>query len=125
MLRDLFIGFRNPGDLHEIRVGHFREPFSLEGSTSVNSFAFMERSPINALDPARNWGLAWFGWNEQEDSTFAIGLFQSGTGPSDFQGGDGDDTAVTARWTMLPYEEGDRLIHLGFALSSRLPDTIK
>jgi len=122
VLRDLFVGFRQPGDLHEVRVGHFREPFSLEGGTSANSFAFMERSSVNTLDPARNWGLAWFGWNEQEDSTFALGLFQSGTGPSDLQGGDGDDTAVTGRWTLLPYVEGNQLFHLGLALSSRFPN---
>jgi phosphate-selective porin OprO/OprP len=122
VLRDLFVGFHRAEELHEIRVGHYREPFSLEGSTSATSFAFMERAPINTLDPARNWGLAWFGWNEHEDSTFAIGLFQSASGPSDLQGGDGDDTAATARWTVLPYEEGDRLVHLGIALSSRLPN---
>jgi|GEM_PF-5006026 len=60
----------------------------------------MERSPVNTLDPSRNWGLAWFGWNEQEDSTFAIGLFQSGTGPSDLQGGDGD-----GRWIRCVYDK--------------------
>ncbi|MCY2994007.1 MAG: porin [Planctomycetota bacterium] len=124
VLRDLFAGWGDLQGSGEFRVGHLREPFSLEGGTSANTFAFLERSPINDLDPARNWGLGYFRCTPAEDSTFAIGVFQSGTDSSDLQGGDGSDTAVTGRWTgLLRYEdEGERLLHVGLALSARLPD---
>lgn len=58
--KDVFLGFDNNDKSDEARAGHFREPFSLEGGTSANSFAFMERSPANVFDPSRNWGLGWF-----------------------------------------------------------------
>ena len=52
----------------EVRLGHYREPFSLEGGTSANFYAFMERSPINDLDPARSWGVSLF--NDQLNDTY-------------------------------------------------------
>jgi phosphate-selective porin OprO/OprP len=124
VLRDVWVGWGKLRERSEVRVGHFREPFSLEGGTSANSFAFMERSPINQLDPARNWGVGYFRCSPDEDSTFAVGVFHSGTDSSDLQSGEGSDTAVTARWTMLPWSEsgGERLMHLGIALSARVPD---
>ena len=51
--RDVFIGSQKHNGQPEVRLGHYREPFSLEGGTSANFYAFMERSPINDLDPAR------------------------------------------------------------------------
>lgn len=57
--RDIFYAKGSPPK-GERRWGHFREPFSLEGNTSANYYMFMERSPINALDPARAWGLCLF-----------------------------------------------------------------
>lgn len=91
--RDVYWG---DGDLEsegEWRLGHQREPFSLEGGTSANSFAFMERSAINALDPGRNWGIGSIRADDGLDSTLQAGTFISGSGPSDLQGGDGNDAA--------------------------------
>lgn len=124
VIRDLWLAFGQPQQSGEFRGGHFREPFSLEGAMSANSFGFMERSPINNLDPARNWGLGYFGCDEEERATWAMGFFHGGSDSSDLQGGDGSDSAFTLRGTLLPYyeDEGARLMHLGFALSSRVPD---
>src|SRR5690606_10339747 len=55
--RDVYVAFGDRSAGGESQWGHFREPFSLEGGTSARYFAFMERSPINLLDPARNWGV--------------------------------------------------------------------
>ena len=46
--------------VRRVRVGHMKEPFSLEGQASSNDLPFVERSPIMALDPARNWGVGFF-----------------------------------------------------------------
>src|SRR6478735_6672611 len=42
VIRDLFIGLGDVDRSGEDRIAHFREPFSLEGGTSANTFAFME-----------------------------------------------------------------------------------
>jgi phosphate-selective porin OprO and OprP len=124
VLRDVFMGLGEAQDAGEFRVGHYREPFSLELATGANYFAFLERSVINVLDPARNWGLGLFRAGLSDSSTLALGIFQAGTDPNDFHGGDGSTVGLTGRWTAAPIFEGDgqRLLHLGLAFSERLPE---
>ena len=104
------------------KFGHMREPFSLEGGTSANSFAFMERSSINQLDPARNWGGIYTRYSEAEDATLAVGVFAAGTDASDIQFQDGSTTNLTARLTRLAWydDDGARLMHFGLVLSERV-----
>jgi phosphate-selective porin OprO/OprP len=124
VLRDLYFGLGSVKDRGEMKFGHMREPFSLEGGTSANTFAFAERSPINTLDPARNWGVGFVRYSSATDSTLAAGIFQSGTDPSDVQFGTTSDTALTGRVTKLIWDDGNgtRLMHFGFALSERFAD---
>ena len=123
--RDLFVGLTALPGVREVRVGYFREPFSLEGSTSSRFITFMERSPLNVLDPARNWGVAGYWWPESERGTFGLGVFRDGTTSGGFSGGDGDNWAVTTRLTGLPLYVDDegafRLLHVGGAFSYRIP----
>ena len=124
VLRDFYAGFGKVQGAGEFKIGHMREPFSLEGGTSANSFAFAERSLINSLDPARNWGVGFIRCNSDEDSTLAAGLFQSGTDASDVQFHNGSESALTGRWTKLMWYEdrGSRLMHVGLAISERIAD---
>lgn len=124
ILRDVYVGVRDGSPLGEFKFGHMREPFSLEGATSANSFAFLERSPINTLDPARNWGLGFTRTGTAENWTLAGGIFQAGTDPSDLEFNPGSTSAVTLKATGLAwYEaEGRRLMHFGLAISERIPD---
>jgi phosphate-selective porin OprO/OprP len=122
--RDVFVGFGDVNDFGERRIGHFREPFSLEGATSANSFAFMERSTVNMLDPARNWGLCYFRADVNTSSTLALGAFHAGTDAGDFQGGDGSTVGFTEKLTTAPINvnNGEQLLHFGIALSERVPE---
>lgn len=122
VIRDLYLAhsLRISGDE---RYGHFREPFSLEGGTSANYFAFMERSPANALDPARNWGVGLYELQPTEDTGLAIGGFYGGSDANDFESGDGSTVGLTAKLFVVPINEDDgrELLHLGIAVSERLP----
>lgn len=124
-LRDVFIGLTMFPAVREIRVGNFREPFSLEGNTSTNFMTFMERSPLNELDPTRNWGIAGYWWPDDERMTFVLGVFRDGTTNGGQSEGDQDCWAVTSRITTLPiYDPNDdtfRVLHLGAAISLRSP----
>lgn len=122
--RDVYVAFGARDDGGESQWGHFREPFSLEGATSARYFAFMERSPINLLDPARNWGAGLFRENFDRNTFAALGLFHAGTDTGDFQGGDGSTVGITGRLTSAPINEsnGQRLLHFGLALSERIPE---
>jgi phosphate-selective porin OprO/OprP len=122
--RDLYLAAGNLKGTGEYQLGHFREPFSLEGGTSARHFAFMERSPINLLDPARNWGLGLYHENEDVNTAGALGVFHAGTNAADTQGGDGSTVGFTGRLTkaIVNQENGERLLHLGIALSERVPE---
>jgi phosphate-selective porin OprO/OprP len=123
--RDVYVGLIALPGVQEVKVGYFREPFSLEGATSSRYITFLERSPLNQLDPTRNWGVAGYWWPENELILFAVGAFRDGTDNGGFSGGDGGNWAVTARLTGLPvYEDGEgvfRLVHVGAAFSQRTP----
>jgi phosphate-selective porin OprO and OprP len=124
-LRDVFVGLDAIPGVQQLRVGHFREPFSLEGMTSSNFFTFLERAPTNVISPARNTGVCGFWWSEDERILFTLGAFRDGTDSNGQSTGDGDNWAYTARLTGLPVYEPDetdfRLVHLGGALSQRVP----
>ncbi len=123
-LRDLHIGFKGFPSVREIRIGNFREPYSLEGATSSNFITFMERSPLNELDPSRNWGICGFWWPDNERALFAMGVFRDSTSNGQSTG-DENAWALTTRLTRLPVYEPDesnfRLVHLGAAMTLRNP----
>src|SRR5262249_61986062 len=77
--KDVFVGVTELPYVREVRVGHLPEPFSLEGQIRSVWFPFMERSPGFALDPARNWGVAFYGYHDAGRLTLQAGPFQSGT----------------------------------------------
>jgi phosphate-selective porin OprO/OprP len=121
--RDMYLAHGDRQEFGETELGHFREPFSLEGGTSARYFDFMERSPVNLLDPARNWGLGLFRESLDENSSLGFGVFHAGTGTWDFEGGPGSTVDFTGRLTIAPINSagGTRLLHFGLALSERVP----
>ncbi len=118
-----------PNQKGELRIGHFREPFSLEELTSQKSRTFQERSLLSVFNPSRNLGIQWsdalFGAEKQERLTYQIGFFKTTDAwPSSNDSDEDQGWNVTARVTGLPYfaENGDRLLHIGGAYSHRNPD---
>ncbi len=121
--RDMYMAVNKLPWLREVRVGNMREPFSLEGYTSSRWFSFTERSPANALDPTRNWGVGFFSYSDDERIVVQAGAFRSGTNSTGTDVGDDNDMAFTGRLTGLPWyeENGDcvDLFHIGGAFSQR------
>jgi phosphate-selective porin OprO/OprP len=124
-MRDVFVGLKMFPVIRELRAGNLLEPFSLEAYTSSNFITFMERSPLNELDPTYNWGVAGYWWPDNERMTAVLGLFRDGTNSGGQSMGDDDAWALTGRVTALPIydpnEDNFRLLHVGIALSQRSP----
>ncbi|MBN1393620.1 MAG: hypothetical protein JW959_01125 [Pirellulales bacterium] len=124
--KDVYIAVTDLPFLQNVKVGHFKEPFSLDELTSSRFITFMERNVAGgALAPARRFGVMAHGWSAAEYATFAIGGFaekgdDGGKIQGDIMGG-----AVTMRGTWLPWydeaTEGRGLLHLGIAYSYRKP----
>jgi phosphate-selective porin OprO/OprP len=121
---DAFLDVRLLPLVGNVRVGHFREPFSLERLTSSIDIPLLERSAsINTLAPFRNIGIMAFDCNERETMTWAYGLFAEDTNEFGEDYRDRAGVAATGRVTWLPwYDEpaaGRYLLHLGSSGSYR------
>jgi phosphate-selective porin OprO/OprP len=118
--KDVYIGMRQLPVVQYVRVGHYKEPFSLEEMTSDSFTTFMERALPNAFSPSRNMGIAVMPVFFDEHMTFATGAFRE-TNNSGFGFGNDQEYNITSRVTGLPiYEDkGEHLLHLGFAYSHK------
>lgn len=125
-IKDAYIGMKNVPGVGNVRVGNFKEPFSLEELTSDNYTTFMERGLPNAFVPSYKTGVMIFnGFMKDaakvDRATYALGAFRNST--------DGNVTSdngyhLTGRLTALPWYEnkGDRLLHVGAAYSYQTPN---
>ena len=119
--KDAYLGLTD-FPLGTLRMGHFKEPFSLDELTSSKYITFLERALPNVFAPGRNMGFMLHNTCPDERMTTAIGVFRD----TDDYGENVDDGGynITGRVTVLPIYEnkGAQLLHLGAAYSYRNPD---
>jgi len=109
-----------------LRVGHYRQPVSMDSWTPVRQLEFLERSlPFQAFDPFRRVGVMAYDKSENEMMTWAYGVYRTGgfgnapLGDSRFATdiGDNGGFSFASRATKLLYydepSEGRYLLHLG------------
>ena len=118
--KDVWMAMDDIPYLGQIKVGHFKEPFSLEELTSSKYITFMERAlPVEAFAPSRNTGVQVSNAILDERMTWAVGIFRNTAD----EGEDSTDGGynLTARVTGLPWfaDDGRKLLHLGLAYSHR------
>jgi phosphate-selective porin OprO/OprP len=120
-LKDAYIELTRLPIVGNLRMGHFKEPFSLNELTSSKYITFLERALPNAFAPSRNAGFMIHNHAFDKRVTWAAGIFRD---TDDDDGGEGlqdGDYAFTTRVTWLPlYEDkGRHLLHVGGAYSYR------
>ena len=121
--KDVYFGIKGVPALGNVRVGQFKEPFSLEEQMSSNNITSIERANVNRLSPSRSAGVMFYNNYADQRVTGAAGIFR---GADDSYGNyKGDGYAATARVTGLPYknDDGSQLLHLGVGYSHRDDDT--
>ena len=124
--KDVYLELTGIPVVQNLRVGHFKEPFSLDELTSSNDITFMERALPNVFAPGRNTGAmvhgAYLGDPGAERVSTALGIFRT----ADDFGNDADDGGYsgTIRVTGLPWygADGRNFFHLGAAYTHRNPD---
>ncbi|REK10226.1 MAG: hypothetical protein DWQ37_16595 [Planctomycetota bacterium] len=117
-----------------VRLGHFRQPTTMDGLTSVRHLDFLERSlPFQAMDPFRRTGMMAYRVSDDRMSTLAYSIFATGftffngaelgygtLGDTRFANeiGDSGGVAFAVRGTHLLYYDDYvpndlRLLHVG------------
>jgi phosphate-selective porin OprO/OprP len=119
--KDVFVGLRDVPYVNMVRVGHFKEPFSLEELTSSNYTTFMERALPNIFAPSRNTGVGVNTGFLEDRITLGVGTFRD---TDDFGDSAGDNFQFSGRLTGLPLyqNEGEQLVTLGFSYRYQNPD---
>ena len=127
---DVYVDVKELPWLGHIRVGHFKEPFSLEdyGTNDVYQ-TFMERSSANdAFSPNRNFGV--MNWNDpfEQRLVYGVGVFKENTNTNignafDYANG---AAAYTGRLGFNPWYEHDGrcVLFFGGAYSYRTFDNL-
>ena len=128
--KDVYLLAHDLGNMPSIKIGHFKEPISLQEQTSSKYISLMSRTMLadNVISQGRSAGLMLSDHFANERVNLALGLFN----PS-FDGGEGETTShstdgesvVTGRLTSpLVYEnDGQQVIHVGASFSQRNVDT--
>jgi len=97
----------------QVRVGRFKQPFSLEELTSSNNIDFMERSYGNQMVPGKRLGVMMHG-APMTGLTYGVSVYQDGFNELTNQNGIG--TKQAARFTLNLAEMNDikdTVLHIG------------
>jgi phosphate-selective porin OprO/OprP len=100
----------------QVRIGRFKQPFSLEELTSSNNIDFMERSYVNQMIPGKQLGAMLHG-EPQKGFTYGGSIYQDGFNPVTMQSNAGGGMAagrMTANFAELNNMPG-KVLHVGFA----------
>ncbi|HVC99325.1 MAG TPA: porin [Pirellulales bacterium] len=74
---DVWAEQQNLGWIGTVRIGHFRQPTTMDALTSVRHLEFMERSAaFNAMDPFRRVGIMSYNVSEDRNTTWAGSVFR-------------------------------------------------
>jgi phosphate-selective porin OprO/OprP len=121
-LKDAYVEVHGIPAVGNARVGHIREPFTLEGLTSSKYMTFMEFALPTAFNPWRNSGLMIHNTALDGRMTWTVGAFRDVDGHG--QGSGSDEMNYTARVTGTPVwqDGGTTMVHVGGSVSLRNPD---
>ncbi|HVA57044.1 MAG: porin [Gemmatimonadaceae bacterium] len=117
-MKDMWLGYQGFANTL-IRVGNYKEPFSLETLTSSKYITFMERSYADNFSPDRHIGVGVSRWGSNWQAS--VGAFGQAAGDVD-ESGYSEGYAFTGRFTIAPIHTDRSLVHLGVSASRRTPD---
>lgn len=102
-----------------LRIGQFRQPFGMDGLTSVKEMTFLERGLPFAFLPFRQIGVMLYGNSKDELATYAVSGFRFPTDTFGGNVGDNGGYGLATRVTGLLVNRPDAggLLHVGGAYS--------
>jgi phosphate-selective porin OprO/OprP len=101
----------------QIRVGQFKQPFTLEELTSSNNIDFMERSYVNQITPAKKPGVMFHGV-PTKGLTYAVSTYQQNNWGEESTKEDGKSFAGRATMNfaeLAGWNTKESVLHIGAA----------
>lgn len=111
---DVWLEINDVLGANSFRVGQFRQPFGMDGQTSVQELTFLERSLPFAFLPFRQIGAMLHGNRQDELATWALAGYRFPTDPYGGNVGDNGGFGLSSRLTGVLLGGGDgELLHVG------------
>lgn len=129
-LKDAYIMYDLGGRGSFVRIGHYKEPFSMETTTTSRYITFLERSLVSKMTPSRHLGLQ--GAYSGKWWMATGGVFFNTVGDAEEVGytktnnkkyGIDEGYSFTGRVVVNPLLDKTKMIHIGLAGSYRTPKT--
>ncbi len=116
---DVYMDIKDLPLLGKLRIGQWRQPFGMDGQTSVKELTFLERGLPFAFLPFRQIGLGFQNHSADESVTWAASVFRFPTDAFGGNVGDNGGHALATRVTAVPWStvDGSQLLHLGAGYS--------
>ena len=121
-VKDAFI--RYGWDNGIVKIGNFKEPFSMEATTSSRYQSFMESPMVTEMAPGRHIGFGASYWINH--FLFQAGVFTNVMNnvlieDQNKNVGTDEGYSLTGRVVWIPLNKDNKLIHLGGSVSYRTP----
>ncbi|OGW18370.1 MAG: hypothetical protein A3G93_02495 [Nitrospinae bacterium RIFCSPLOWO2_12_FULL_45_22] len=100
----------------QLRIGQYKEPFSLEELTSSRYIDFVERSTLNSLVPARDIGLMVHSEFLEGTIGYGLGIF-NGSGLNQRRD-QNDDKDIAGRLYFRPFAQSESMFLKGLQLAT-------
>ena len=132
-MKDMIVGYyfmKDGKDYAHIRVGHYKENFSMETTTTSRYVTFIERSLVSKMAPSRHIGASYTQWGKKW--LFIGGLYFQAQGENEEviwsqdknkAAGLDEGYSATFRGVVTPLNDNEKVLHIGAAYSYRTPKT--
>lgn len=129
-VKDAFIGYKSNEQNYYIKAGYFKEPISMETTTTSRYQTFIEEPYMTMFAPARQLGINFSKWgtrylivggvhfNDVENMEVTT---YSQDANKDF--GTDEGYSLTGKAVFRPINKDNKLIHMGVSASYRTPKT--
>jgi phosphate-selective porin OprO/OprP len=101
---------------HALKMGQFKEPFSLEWQTRDKALFFAERSMAYSLGPKRDIGLMVHGSAYYDALNYSLGVFNGDGGDGATQGNQEDEPELAGRFVLAPFKNSSVDVFRSFQL---------
>lgn len=115
--QNAYLELQNLWGSNVLRLGRWKQPFSLETQTSIRFLNFIERATLFSMVPFRRTGLGLLGKAPDGRSTWGLSAFRAADDNFGNDTGETGGFALAARGTHLfvDSENGAELLHVGGA----------